>query len=150
MVKDEDTLRERYPFSRFKEVALEMVAKWSNEYSTNMKKYSQEPTITLNLWTKGYQWARTNKSISSKRIGESTEYYLPANDEIKTTQTEIDYIKEMRWKTFDQFKRKAFKVWTLTMINNEEKWSHNVCSCPDFFKKFMCKHCWFCNSNEVL
>ena len=78
--------------------------------------------------------------LISKQIDESTEYYLPANDEIKTTQTEIDYIKEMKLKTFDQFKQKAFKVWTLTMINNEENWSHNVCSCPDFFKKFMCKH----------
>ena len=54
VVKDEDTLRERHLFLRFKEVALEMVAKWSNEYSTNMKKYSREATITLNLWTKGY------------------------------------------------------------------------------------------------
>ena len=53
-MKDEDTLRERYPFSRFKEVALEMVAKWSKEYTTNIKKYSQETTITLNLCTKGY------------------------------------------------------------------------------------------------
>ena len=48
------TLRKRHPFSRFKEVALEMSAKWSNVYTTNMKKYSQEPIITLNLWTKGY------------------------------------------------------------------------------------------------
>ena len=44
------TLRKRHPFSRFKEVALEMSAKWSNVYTTN----SQEPIITLNLWTKGY------------------------------------------------------------------------------------------------
>ena len=26
------------------------------------------------------------------------------------------------------------------MINNQGYWSHSVCSCPDFFKKFMCKH----------
>ena len=83
-----------------------------------MKKYIQEP----NLWTKGYQWAKANKSISSKQKGESTEYYLRANDEIKTTQIEIDCIKQRKWKTLNLLKQKPFKVWTLTMINNEENW----------------------------
>ena len=61
-----------------------------------LKKWKTLETITLNLWTKGYQWAKINKSISSKQKGESTEYYLPANDDIKTTQKEIDYIKQMK------------------------------------------------------
>ena len=76
-----------------------MAAKWSNEYTTNMK----EQTITLILWTKGYQWGKSKKLISSKQKGESIEYYLPANDEIKTTPTEIDNIKQMKWKTSCRF-----------------------------------------------
>ena len=91
-----------------------MLAEWSNEYKTNMKKYSQEPTITLNLQTKVISGPRpTNQSHPSKLANQLIIIYL---------QMIIDYIKQLKRKTFDQFKQKAFKVWTLTMTNNEENW----------------------------
>ena len=40
----------------------------------------------------------------------------------------------------DQYKNKAFNVWCIKLPLDKFKWLDGMCSCPEFFKKFMCKH----------
>jgi len=50
VVKDEDTIRERLPLSRFTVVVFQIVKKWSKERNptrVNAKKFEHQPTITL-------------------------------------------------------------------------------------------------------
>jgi hypothetical protein len=48
----------------------------------------------------------------------------------------------MRWKTFEQYKKRASALWTVTMPNDlsEAKWKAGTCTCPYLLKKYMCKH----------
>ncbi len=68
VIKYEQTLRERLPLSRFKELAFEAVRKWSKEYQKQVK---NETTITLSTWTKAYQWSKSNKEVICKEEEES-------------------------------------------------------------------------------
>jgi hypothetical protein len=140
VIKDEQTLRERLPLSRFKELAFEAVQTWSREYATNQKQVITEPTITLSTWTKAYQWAKSNKEVIIKEEAESIEYYLPTSDSTKVTQADIDVVKNLRWNTFDQFKKRSFHVWILSFPKNLSNWKNGKCNCPSFFKEFICKH----------
>jgi predicted nucleic acid-binding Zn finger protein len=49
-------------------------------------------------------------------------------------------VKEMRWNTFDQFKRRNFAVWIVTLPKDDDNWKNGKCTCPGFFKKYICKH----------
>ena len=53
---------------------------------------------------------------------ESTvEHFVPAADEVKITNDVIDIMNKMKWKTFDQFKKRAFDVWCIEMQNAFKK-----------------------------
>jgi hypothetical protein len=110
VIKDENTFRERLPLSRFKVLAFERVEKWSKSYQRDLKQYSNKQTILLDLWTNGYQWAKSNKSILSTELDNLVQYYIPVGDETKVTNVEIDVMKKMKWYSFDQYKIKAFSV----------------------------------------
>jgi hypothetical protein len=140
VIKDENTFRERLPLSRFKELVFEIVEKWSKSYQRGLKQYNDKQTISLDLWTNGYQWVKSEKSILSTESNNSVQYYIPAGDETRITNAEIDVMKKMKWYSFDQYKIKAFNIWCVTLPMDKLKWDEGVCNCPAFFKKFMCKH----------
>ncbi|CAF4631998.1 unnamed protein product [Rotaria socialis] len=102
----ENTLRERLHLSRFKVLAFEIVEKWSKCYERGLKKYNYKQTISLELWTTGYQWIKSNKSILSTECDNLVHYYIPAGDETKTTNFGIEVVKKMQWYSYDQYLKK--------------------------------------------
>ena len=65
-IKYDGTFRERHALSRFSIIACSIVNNWSNERdikSINAKTFATEPTISLELWTLSYQWAKSTKDI---------------------------------------------------------------------------------------
>jgi predicted nucleic acid-binding Zn finger protein len=46
----------------------------------------------------------------------------------------------MRWNTFEQFKKREFSVWNVSLVAKSETWRAGTCTCPNFLKKYMCKH----------
>ncbi|CAF3436604.1 unnamed protein product [Rotaria socialis] len=140
IIKDEDTYRERIPLSRFRIITFETVKQWSSQYKHKLKQYIQTPSITLDIWTKGYQWAKSDKSVISMNHGYTVEYYAPADDEFKISNNDIDTINTMKWNTFDQYRKRAFNVWYIKMQNDPTNWMKGICNCPAFFKCYVCKH----------
>jgi hypothetical protein len=60
---------------------------------------------------------------------------MTAGDETKITDVEIDVMKKMKWYSFDQYKKKAFNIWSVTLPVDKPIWFDGVCNCPAFFKK---------------
>ena len=140
IIKKEDTFIERLPLARFFELCLISTKKWSTEYFHGDKKFIFSPTINLKQWTDSYNWAKSNKTVSSKKFENTTQYYCPPSDEFKVTNEDVLNVNEMRWNTFDQFKKRAFCVWIVNLPNVGENWKKGQCTCPCFKKKYMCKH----------
>ena len=86
VIKKEETFRERMPLSRFLHQSLQAVEKWSKQYETKDKIFIDVPTIALSQWTEAYQWAKSNKIVTSKTLDNSIEYYCPVKDEIRVLQ----------------------------------------------------------------
>jgi hypothetical protein len=128
------------PLSRFFHQCISSVEKWSQQYAKNDRKFIESPTINLEHWTNGYHWAKSNKEVFTKSNGDLVEYYCPVGENIKVTEDEVKNVKEMRWNTFDQFKRRASPVWIVVLPNGDQKWQEGKCTCPCFLKKYMCKH----------
>lgn len=60
-LKEDRTYRQRIPLSRFLIHCCEWLKTWSNSYKLGITKVVSEPTITLELWTKSYQWVKSKK-----------------------------------------------------------------------------------------
>lgn len=137
LIKDEYTLRERMDLGRFRVALFDMVNTWSLLYANGTKTFNEAPELTLDLWTAGYNWAKENIKITSRRRGGRIIYRS------STTET-ID--ESTNWECFDSFKTKAFSL-NDTSFNypiSRENWLSAECDCKDFFKLYMCRH--ICNS----
>ena len=66
VIKDQKTFRNRLPLSQFLQLAIDIVYGWSfdrDPSNINYKKFILEPSISFNLWTNSYQWAKESKEI---------------------------------------------------------------------------------------
>ena len=139
-IKYDGTFRERHVLSRFSIIACSIVNNWSNERdikSINAKTFATEPTISLELWTLSYQWAKSTKDIICISNDSSKIWYITALDIHSITQANINKYKNKKWSTFNQF-QKPFDIWCMEM--NDSIWEKSKCNCPNFFKTYICKH----------
>jgi hypothetical protein len=143
VINDGDTIRERLVLSRFTVVVFSIVNKWSKERNPvriNSKKFKHQSSITLSHWTDGYQWVKLNKEVISVPNGNTTKYYLPADEETKITEKEIKRYEACRFNLFDTYKSVYFKICCVCLPNKAEEWRKTTCTCPSFLKNYICKH----------
>lgn len=133
VIKDHNTLRERIPLARFLVVAEEMVNSWSLQATE--EKFATQPELQLSDWTTGYQWAKTDTKIRVVHsTPDSTTYLIPGNNSFKINQA------EKKFRCFDEYKKVFFSSWNVVLPNNQTEWITGCCDCPDFYRKFSCKH----------
>lgn len=133
LIKDEHTLRERMDLGKFRVALFEMVKTWSLHYATGIKVIAEAPEVTLVLWTEGYNWAKSNIKITSRRHGSTIVYRSSTADTVHDS---------INWQCFDNFKDVAFNFYD-TSFNypvSRENWLSAECDCGEFFKLYMCRH----------
>ncbi|CAF1183236.1 unnamed protein product [Rotaria sp. Silwood1] len=139
-IKDDGTFRERHVLSRFLTISSNIIHNWSIERDpslANARIFATEPTISLQLWTSSYQWAKSIKDVICIPNDSSKMYYIPACDLKSITRAElIKYNK--KWTTFGQFKE-SFDIWCME-IQNDSHWKTSKCNCSAFLKNYICKH----------
>lgn len=132
VIKDHNTLRERIPLARFLVVAEKMVTSWSQATDET---FATQPELQLCDWTTGYQWAKTDTKIRVvQSTPDSNTYLIPGKDSPKNNQA------EKKFKHFDEYKKVFFSFWKVTLPNNQTDWITGCCDCPDFYRKYICKH----------
>lgn len=132
-IKDHNTMRERFPLSRFLTVAKEMVTQWSNDINENSLPQTHE--IELKEWTEGYRWARQNVKVKTLTSDCNKKVYLVPSEKMTATNMTYDY---EAWHSFDEFKKKNFAFWKTELPS--AGWEQGTCTCPQFFKVYICKH----------
>ncbi len=53
----------------FLQVSMQTVGGWSNDFTIGLRKFATQPKVGLELWTKGYNWAKAN--VETKIITQS-------------------------------------------------------------------------------
>ena len=131
-IKDSHTFRERLPLSRFLSVATNMVKDWSENHKPET--FLTVPPIELKDWTLAYQWAKSNRNVKALESNSRLNTYIVASSTVSNTSFDQD------WDTFDDYKKKAFAYWRVVMPTQQSAWINGKCTCPNFFKNYICKH----------
>lgn len=137
VIKNEQTMRERLDVSQFRFVVFKMVEQWSVEYTSNLNSVNNgAPKMDLPLWTNGYNFARSDLKIHSKRKGNEVTYTIrmgDASQPIKEKRTE--------WTTFKEF------VGSFEIVHvkyeypmSADNWRFACCDCAMGFKQYLCEH----------
>jgi hypothetical protein len=137
VIKDEHTLRERFPISRFLVVATEMVNHWSTQYSSTSAEnrvFATTPTLALREWTRSYQWAKLQKKVVLTRSDDVFKYYDVPGGKAETIEE-----FQNKWTNFNEYKKQFFSKWEVALPLNSN-WTDGKCDCPMFYKHYMCKH----------
>lgn len=139
LIKDEYTFRERLLINRFKIVAINIFEKWSLDYKHKLKVFSSLPSISLQVWTAAYQWVKLKKNII-KRVGsDGIGYYLiPSGVSEELSADIIEKYENNNFNNFDACVKSQQSLWEVTEFNDD--WKSSTCTCPFFFKNYMCKH----------
>ena len=118
--------------------------KWNSKKQNEFINYMKSMWLsTHQKWNEGVAFnTPSNKQIATRELGNIIEYYCPVGEQTKVTEEQIKTVQELRWNTFDQFKKRASSVWKVTLPSDasNEKWKEGKCTCPFFLKKYMCKH----------
>lgn len=140
VIKREQTLRQRIDLAQFRVVLFDMVRQWTVEYEKGLNKVSLDQSISLELWTNSYNFARSNiKIIRTKNSLDGTVKYtmlLPIKNESDR------WAENSVWNTFHEFRR--YMNSSVHAIFSDpisaENWMSGVCDCSQFFKKYLCEH----------
>lgn len=127
--KLERTLRLRLPLGEFAEKLFDFIESWGIEYDSGEKPaFVDTLTLTQDIWTKGYQWSLIEEVVKRK-----------TDDIISGGTHQISQWNECtKWETFDEFKRNSFGDSKIYL--NESDWKQSKCTCPAFYKQYMCEH----------
>lgn len=70
--------------------------------------------------------------------------FLESNSGLNTyivgSSTASDMTFTQDWYTFDGYKKNAFAYWRVALPTQQTAWVNGKCTCPIFFKNYMCKH----------
>lgn len=139
-IKLDFTFRERPRFSKFKDRIMEIVHKTSIEYKENVKQISFESKINKITWNKAYKWATKPKFVQSNVTDSGTKYLIPSGDREKITKAEIERYNNLVFNSFEDYQEVMFSIWELFLPTDLSKWRQGTCTCPIFFKQYVCKH----------
>ena len=139
-IKDSHTLRDRLPLPRFLGKAIGIVKAWSSELGEDPIK--SEKTITLQMWTKAWQWSQDTPTLHSITVGGFQPIFIKpstSKDSLQEFKVKVDiYVGALHsgtFRTWEVYKNTRMSVWMATMYGGVIK-----CTCPSFVKKGQCKH----------
>lgn len=131
---------QKKPLKQFLKISMKCVRQRSKAYKQQKKPFQTELNISPELMKKGV--AYTIKSFVH-RVKENHEidiFVYCSEMNTKITLSDVEKFEKCTYRSWDQFKDNAFKMWKMTFPKETKEWTKSVCTCPAFGEEFMCKH----------
>lgn len=141
-IKDDFNLRHRCPISVFKTRVFTILKQYSLDYTDGKRKVKEVVEIDKKNWIAGKDWAKSPKipTLESENA-EYSYYYVPAgNGSLSVTAEAIEAHKNLSYGNFHQFVSNHFGIWKVSLPKDKDSFGDAQCTCPQFFKVYICKH----------
>ncbi len=156
VIKNKHTLRQRMSMPKFLATTIRMVNCWSTERDpaniAYFKPFVEVPTVKHEHQVDAYQWLK-DESRDTLQKSSSVFFYrssassagLLQKDDIKIYQSAMTHAQ---FKSFGDFNRISQGIWMTTL--DLENYMKSTCTCPEFFRNYMCKHTIGCAALEKI
>lgn len=147
VIKRKVTLRRRLPLNQFLTTMKQMTAEISIQFSSSARILAAEPTIPNELIAEAALMERNNFAAFKAKTKKGEEpsyitYLVPSSKCIPENSTEKHFkaIVKRTWVSFDEFVEHGYQQFWFIKIHTEAWKTKSMCTCPSFFKKYICKH----------
>ena len=148
-LKDEHSFRMRMPIGHFIIWTQNVIKEWAikrnpNRVHIDKKLWQSSPSIELNDYDRTRHWLLRKKDIQEITSNSVTLRITPGAKETHLSKSEAkSWIRCVSrcesWETFEQYTEAKSRCYSMCI--DQDDWRNNSsCTCPYFFKKYMCKH----------
>lgn len=143
-VKQHQTFYERKGLHEFIVNLMQIVTDRSKSYNYGKSPYQDEVIITDEVMERGLAMSKSKKTLHSRASVDDLIFHLfSGENDDKINGQIVGEFQKHEYKSFDQFVRKAFGIWEVTIPKDFEKWQQSTCTCPAYFQDYVCKHIVF-------
>lgn len=143
VTKRKITFRKRLPLNEFFIAMTTMTQDVSIQFDEEKRIIAEEPTITKETWMKvGTMQMQGFKSFKAKGKTDSTTIYVLPSSKCDPENANEIYFKHLikcSWDSFDEFIKFGFQQFWKVNLAMKGWNTESTCTCPIFFKHYMCK-----------
>lgn len=144
VIKRKITLRRRLPMNEFLKSMIDMTSDASKQLQTGERVFATEPNVTEKVYGAAALLVQQNfKAFKAKSSSADMAIFSIPSSECEIAKANEAYYKtlvKMTWKTFDEFIVHGYQKFYNTIFSFVDWKTESKCTCPHFFKHYMCKH----------
>lgn len=121
---------------------LPSVQQRSKLYRHNkLQPFQTNVEVTPEMLESGYKYnLREYVTIGPNEKGEIDFYIFASTESDLITVPDVEQFLVEKYRTFNDFAKKAFRIWKIVFKRNINDWTDAYCTCPTFNSEYMCKH----------
>ena len=145
--------REQLELYSFLVTISEIIYNWSRRRdptAANNKVFQQEIPISTNQWKSAYEWAKENRSVIEIECNFCSEemdecpgnHYFISKERIEEKEAKLfsNFLACPKSDSFEELFSSLDKIRVVVMRREPNEWLKSTCTCPVFFKQFICHH----------
>lgn len=144
VIKRKITLRRRLPMNEFLTCMLEMTTDASKQLQNGVCKFATEPDVTKQTYEAAAMMIQEKfKAFKAKSPNTNMAIFSIPSSECAIENANEAYYKTLvtaKWKSFDEFIVHGYQKFYITIISFDDWKTKSECTCPQFFKHYICKH----------
>lgn len=145
VIKRKITLRKRLPMNMFLHAMKTMPQDISEQFSNGKRILAMEPNIKRESFERAALMVKENFiAFKTKQTDDSnvTTFVVPSSKcEIENaTPSYYKTLVRTNWQTFDEYIIHGHHQFYIVKFPQDSWKNQSLCTCPEFFKQFMCKH----------
>lgn len=150
IIKRTITFRKRLPLNQFLISMTQMTKQISIQFSSGQREISTEPTISKKVMTDAAELTQTGFKAFKAKSGNASVlvYSIPSSICDNPSEKYYKTLVNRKWKSFDEFVTYGFQQFWVVQFSLDDWKCESKCTCPIFFKYYMCKHVVACGYRE--
>lgn len=129
------------------------MTKISLEFTGKERELKQSADISTEMWKNSVIWAQNNEIVriavkttvnKTTLIVQSEKSKKLANEQETNRAFDLPYVnglKSNQWSSFDEYVKNGHGMFWEVTFRKQNDWNgQSTCTCPVFYKQFVCKH----------
>lgn len=143
-IKRKVTFRRKLPLNEFLCAMLSMTARISNQFTENKRIIATEPNIPRAYFMRAAEMVQRDfMAFKATTKSSNREVHVFPSESCSEENANLNYYKHLKkreWSSFDEYIKYGYQMFWSVQLDHENWKVYSTCTCPIFFKQYICKH----------